>query len=164
VLEVLQVCPPFPRQHVILQKVVKFLRDARVDGDHWVDKWHGSPFYATAHAVFALTASAPDACLPAFNWFRKNQRDDGSWGWFSKGTPEETAYAVQALTLAPAAWQAEIREPLRRAAAYLNETEGEPVIPMWVGKTLYGPTQVIRSAVLSAQILLARSEHARPAD
>src|SRR5260370_1453883 len=164
VLEVLQVAPPFPRQQVIQQKVVKYLRDARVDGDHWVDKWHGSPFYATAHAVFALTASAPDLCQPAFTWFSKSQREDGSWGCFNQGTPEETAYAVQALMLAPAVFRAEIKEQLRRAAAYLNETEGEPVIPMWVGKTLYGPTQVVRSAVLSAQILLARSEHARPAD
>jgi halimadienyl-diphosphate synthase len=164
VLEVLQAAPPFPRQHVIRQKVLKYLRDARVDGDHWVDKWHGSPFYATAHAVFALTASAPDLCMPAFRWFSKSQREDGSWGWFNQGTAEETAYAVQALMLAPAEFRAEIKEQLRRAAAYLNETEGEPVIPMWVGKTLYGPTQVVRSAVLSAQILLARSEHARPAD
>ena len=38
VLEVLQVVPPFPRQHLIQQKVIKYLRDARVDGDHWVDK------------------------------------------------------------------------------------------------------------------------------
>jgi halimadienyl-diphosphate synthase len=164
VLEVLQVVPPFPRQQVIQQKVVKYLRDARVDGDHWVDKWHGSPFYATAHAVFALTASAPDLCLPAFEWLSKTQREDGSWGWFAQGTPEETAYAVQALMLAPAEFRARLREPLRRAAAYLNETEAEPVIPMWVGKTIYGPTQVVRAAVLSAQILLARSEHARPAN
>jgi halimadienyl-diphosphate synthase len=164
VLEVLQAVAPFPRQHVIQQKVLKYLRDARVDGDHWVDKWHGSPFYATAHAVFALTAPAPDACLPAYHWLRNSQREDGSWGWFSQGTPEETAYAVQALMLAPAEFRAGMREQLGRAAAYLNETEGEPVIPMWVGKTLYGPTQVVRSAVLSARILLARSEHARPAD
>jgi halimadienyl-diphosphate synthase len=163
VLEVLQVVPPFPRQHVIQQKVVKYLRDARVDGDHWVDKWHGSPFYATAHAVFALTASAPDLCPPAFEWFLKTQREDGSWGWFTQGTPEETAYAVQALMLAPAEFQPRLRAPLRRAGAYLNETEAEPVIPMWVGKTLYGPTQVVRAAILSAQILLARSEHARSA-
>jgi halimadienyl-diphosphate synthase len=164
VLEVLQAVPPFPRQHVIAQKVVKYLRDARVDGDHWVDKWHGSPFYATAHAVFALTASAPDACAKAFSWLRDSQREDGSWGWFSAGTPEETAYAVQALMLAPAEFQAGLKEQLSRAAAYLNETEGEPVIPMWVGKTLYGPTQVVRSAVLSARTMLARSEHARSAN
>jgi halimadienyl-diphosphate synthase len=164
VLEVLQAVPPFPRQHVIQQKVLKYLRDARVDGDHWVDKWHGSPFYATAHAVFALTAAAPDVCRPAFSWLKNTQREDGSWGWFSKGTPEETAYAVQALMLAPDDLLAGMTAQLGRAAAYLNETEAEPVIPMWVGKSLYGPTQVVRSAVLSAQILLARSEHARSAD
>jgi len=164
VLEVLQAVPPFPRQHVIQQKVIKYLRDARVDGDHWVDKWHGSPFYATAHAVFALLTSAPELCQDAFSWFKKSQREDGSWGWFDRGTPEETAYAVQALMLAPAEFKVGMTGGLRRAAEYLNETEGEPVTPMWVGKTLYGPTQVIRSAVLSAQILLMRSGHARSTD
>ena len=163
VLEVLQAVAQFPRQHLIQQKVIKYLRDARVDGDHWVDKWHGSPFYATAHAVFALTASAPDLCEPAFKWFKKTQREDGSWGWFSQGTPEETAYAVQALMTAPAEIRADLTESLRRAADYLNESQGEPVIPMWVGKTLYAPTQVIRSAVLSAQMLLGRSLNARSA-
>jgi halimadienyl-diphosphate synthase len=161
VLEVLQAVPPFPRQHLIQQKVVRYLRDARVDGDHWVDKWHISPFYATAHAVSALLATAPDLCQPAFTWLRNAQREDGSWGAFSKGTPEETAYAVQALMLAPAELQAELAGTFARAAAYLNESEGQPVTPMWVGKTLYGPNEVIRSAVISAQILL-RSRHAGP--
>ena len=164
VLEVLQVVPPFPRQHVIQQKVIKYLRDARVDGDHWADKWHGSPFYATAHAVFALLTSAPDVCQPALNWFKNSQREDGSWGWFSNGTPEETAYAVQALMAAPPEFRAGLKEAFRRAAAYLNETEAEPVIPMWLAKTVYAPTEVVRSAVLSARILLARGDHARSAD
>jgi halimadienyl-diphosphate synthase len=156
--------PAFPRQHVIQQKVIKYLRDARVDGDHWVDKWHGSPFYATAHAVFALIVSAPDACQPVFAWLKNSQREDGSWGWFGKGTPEETAYAVQALMAAPAEFRATLREPFRRAAAYLNETEAEPVIPMWLAKTVYAPTEIVRSAVLSARILLAGGDHARSAD
>jgi halimadienyl-diphosphate synthase len=160
VLEVLQHVPAFPRQQVIQQKVVRYLRDARVDGDHWVDKWHGSPFYATAHAVFALITTAPDVCEPAFAWLKKTQREDGSWGWFSRGTAEETAYAVQALALAPEAFRREMAPSLERAAAYLNETEDEPVTPMWIGKTMFGPIQVIRSAVLSARILLSRSDHA----
>lgn len=164
VLEVLQMVPPFPRQHVIQQKVIKYLRDARVDGDHWVDKWHGSPFYATAHAVFALITTAPDLCEPAFAWFKKSQRPDGSWGAFDRGTAEETAYAVQALLLAPEAVRSGLGDSLRRAARYLNEFGDEPVTPMWIGKTLYGPTQVVRSAVLSAQILLERSRHVRPQD
>ncbi len=156
VLEVLHACAAFPRQHVIAQKVEKFLRDARVDQDHWMDKWHVSPFYATAHATFALLETAPEVCLPAFTWFKNGQRPDGSWGWFGEGTPEETAYAVQALMAAPAAVRADFEANLSRAEQYLNETEGEPVIPMWVGKTLYAPAEVIHSAVLSARILLAR--------
>ncbi|HEY8737000.1 MAG TPA: hypothetical protein VIO62_08150 [Candidatus Dormibacteraeota bacterium] len=156
VLEVLRACAPFPRQHVIEQKVTKFLRDARVDSDHWTDKWHVSPFYATAHAVFALAETAPDLCLPAYTFIKNSQRADGSWGWFSEGTPEETAYAVQALMVAPPAVRADFDANLRRAEQYLNETDGEPVIPMWVGKTLYAPDEVIWSAVLSARILLAR--------
>src|SRR5207249_4775137 len=122
------------------------------------------PYTTLFRSVFALTASAPDLCRPAFTWLKNSQLKDGSWGWCGKGTPEETAYAVQALMTAPAETIAAMSEPLARAAAYLNETEAEPVIPLWVGKTLYGPTQVVRSAVLSAQILLARSEHARSAD
>ncbi|MDQ6885569.1 MAG: hypothetical protein M3077_15240 [Candidatus Dormibacteraeota bacterium] len=156
VLEVLRACAPFPRQQVIEQKVVKFLRDSRLDQDHWIDKWHISPFYATAHAVFALSEAAPDVCLAAYTWFKNSQRADGSWGWFTQGTPEETAYAVQALLAAPAAIRADFEANLRQAEQYLNETEGELVIPMWVGKTLYAPDVVIRSAVLSARILLAR--------
>jgi halimadienyl-diphosphate synthase len=164
VLEVLGAVPPFPRQYVIRQKVIKYLRDARVDGDHWVDKWHGSPFYATAHAVFALLTPAPDVCEPAFTWFLQTQRRDGSWGWFDRGTAEETAYAVQALMLAPDTLRAKLAAPLERATEYLNETVDEPVTPMWIGKTLYGPSQVVRSAVLAARIQLERNGHVRPAD
>ncbi|HEY9287775.1 MAG TPA: prenyltransferase, partial [Candidatus Dormibacteraeota bacterium] len=164
VLDVLRTVAAFPRQQLIQQKVIKYLRDARVDGDHWVDKWHGSPFYATAHAVFALLAPAPELCEPAFRWFLDCQRPDGSWGWFDRGTAEETAYAVQALSLAPEPFGSARAAALERAAEYLNETANEPVTPMWIGKTLYGPVQVVRSAVLSAQILLTRSGHVRPAN
>jgi len=58
--------------------------------------------------------------------------------------------------VAPPAVRADFDANLRRAEQYLNETDGEPVIPMWVGKTLYAPDEVIWSAVLSARILLAR--------
>ncbi|HYM50976.1 MAG TPA: prenyltransferase/squalene oxidase repeat-containing protein [Candidatus Limnocylindrales bacterium] len=156
VLEVLGACPSFPRQHLVRQKLIRFLRDARVDGDHWADKWHGSPFYATAHAVFALLASAPDLCPPALRWLASTQREDGSWGWFADGTPEETAYAVQAWLSAPSAMTAGLQVDLEKAERFLTQTQGEPVTPMWIGKTLYGPIEVVRSAVLSARILLRR--------
>jgi halimadienyl-diphosphate synthase len=156
VLEVLSACPSFPRQHLVRQKVIRFLRDVRVDGDHWVDKWHGSPFYATAHAVFALLAAAPDLCPPALKWLASTQREDGSWGWFGVGTAEETAYAVQAWLAAPEAMTEGLRVDLDAAERYLTEAQDDAVTPMWIGKTLYGPVEVIHSAVLSARILLRR--------
>src|SRR5207249_11914843 len=74
------------------------------------------PYTTLFRSVFALTASAPDLCRPAFTWLKNSQLEDGSWGWFGKGTPEETAYAVQALMTAPAETIAAMTEPLARAA------------------------------------------------
>ena len=156
VLEVLLACPTFPRQHLVRQKLIRFLRDVRVDGDHWVDKWHSSPFYATAHAVFALLAAAPDLCPPALKWIAEAQREDGSWGWFDRGTAEETAYALLAWLAAPPASTAGLRVDLAAAERFLTEAQDEPVTPMFIGKTLYGPLAVVRSAVLAARILLRR--------
>ncbi len=161
-LEVLTATPQFSRQHVVQQKVVKFLRDVRVDGDHWVDKWHSSPFYATAHAVFALLALAPDLCRPALKWLQDTQRKDGSWGWFQEGTAEETAYAVQAWVAAPAGLNEGLHVDLSAAERFLHDTEDAPMTPLWIGKSVYIPVNVVRSAVLSAQILLLQGAgHAR---
>jgi halimadienyl-diphosphate synthase len=156
VLEVLEACPSFPRQHLLRQKLIRFLRDARVDGDHWVDKWHSSPFYATAHAVFALLASAPDLCPPALGWLARTQREDGSWGWFQQGTAEETAYAVMACLSAPASMTEGLAIDFAAADRFLGRPQEEPYEPMFIGKTLYGPTEVVRSAVLAARILISR--------
>jgi hypothetical protein len=156
VLEVIRACPAFPRQHVMEQKVVRFLRDARVDGDHWVDKWHGSPFYATAHAVFALTAPAPDLVRPALRWLAQNQRSDGSWGWFGTGTAEETAYALQAWLLAPAELREGLRVDIQAARRFLTEHEHEEGTPMWIGKSVYRPAAVVRSAIIGARRLLKK--------
>ena len=156
VLEVLEACTTFPRQDLLRQKLIRFLRDARVDGDHWVDKWHSSPFYATAHAVFALFASAPELCQPALAWLAKTQRQDGSWGWFEQGTAEETAYAVLACLSAPPEMIAGLQLDLAAADRFLSRSQEDPVEPMFIGKTLYGPIEVVRSAVLAARILLSR--------
>ena len=155
-LEALQASPQFSRQHLVQQKVIKFLRDVRVDGDHWVDKWHSSPFYATAHAVFALLAPAPDLCRPALKWLQDSQRSDGSWGWSSEGTAEETACVVQAWLAAPAHLKEGLRVDLSGAERFLEDAEGSAMSPQWIGKSLYMPVNVVRSAVLSARIMLLR--------
>jgi halimadienyl-diphosphate synthase len=156
VLEVLGACSTFPRQQLLRQKLIRFLRDARVDGDHWVDKWHSSPFYATAHAVFALLAAAPELCQPALKWLARAQREDGSWGWFKEGTAEETAYAVIACLSAPSSMIAGLQLDLDAADRFLRRSQESSPEPMFIGKTLYAPIEVIRSAVLAARILLSR--------
>jgi hypothetical protein len=36
------------------EKVRKWLSGSRTDYGYWIDKWHVSPYYPTAHAVIAL--------------------------------------------------------------------------------------------------------------
>ncbi|HET9138824.1 MAG TPA: prenyltransferase, partial [Actinophytocola sp.] len=71
----------------------------------WWDKWHASPYYATAHCAAALAGYGGPRAGPALrratDWVLGTQRADGSWGRW-RGTYEETAYAVRILTGAPA--------------------------------------------------------------
>ena len=41
-----------------VQKVLRFLHKARGENAYWVDKWHSSPYYATAHAIIACAKFA----------------------------------------------------------------------------------------------------------
>jgi hypothetical protein len=45
---------------------------------------------------------------------------------------------------------------LRRGAAWLAEHAEPPYPPLWIGKCLYCPVLVVRSAVLSALMLVAQ--------
>jgi halimadienyl-diphosphate synthase len=158
-LEVLSACSPFGRRDTIMQKVIRFLAEARVEGAYWVDKWHASPLYATAHALFALFGPEPDLCRPALAWLTRAQRSDGSWGWYEHGTAEETAYAVQAWLAAPAHLREGLSINLDAAATYLEESEGVRHSELWIAKTMFAPLTVIDAAVLGARIQLAGRTH-----
>ena len=82
-------------------------------------------------------------------WLLETQRPDGSWGQY-EGTSEETAYALQALlTLRPAA--PALESALARGAAYLAERFDDTDYPeLWIGKGLYTPYAIVRSAIISA--------------
>ena len=58
----------------------------------WLDKWHGSPYYATVTCVRALDRHYAGATTRsverARTWVLESQRDDGSWGMW-EGTAEE---------------------------------------------------------------------------
>ncbi len=125
------------------------------DDGAWWDKWHASPYYATACCVVALViygqvARVGPAIERAVAWLRATQRSDGSWGRW-QGTPEETAYAVQALVVAA---PHEAAEQIRRGCAALAAAEAaaeettDP--PLWHAKDLYTPVAVVRAARLAA--------------
>lgn len=135
-----------------VQKIIQFLRKMRNDHHFWVDKWHVSGYYPTAHAIIACAGFANDLVAESVEWILKSQNANGSWGTYIP-TAEETAYALQALWV----WDQKVaRVPkavFRNGARWLQEHLDPPYPPLWIGKCLYNPRLVIRSAVISALAL-----------
>ncbi|MBN1259901.1 MAG: hypothetical protein JXB35_04390, partial [Anaerolineae bacterium] len=80
-------------------KILRWLKNTRIEGRYWMDKWHASPYYPTAHAVIALMGNDHDLARSAVEWILETQRADGTWGHYDVPTAEETAYCLQALTI-----------------------------------------------------------------
>ncbi|MET4923805.1 prenyltransferase/squalene oxidase repeat-containing protein [Streptomyces sp. PSRA5] len=129
----------------------------------WPDKWHASPYYATARCVAALARYGGDHAATAVGtavaWALDTQRDDGSWGVWG-GTTEETAYAARIL-LSAAEHRPQHARALDRAETYLNDGAGSGHHPaLWHDKTLYAPGAMIEAEVLAVRELL-RTRHGR---
>jgi halimadienyl-diphosphate synthase len=140
-------------------KATAFLLDSRRDGAWWYDKWHLSPHYATAQAVFALADSRPGILSGTRRWLLDGQHPDGSWG-MAGGLPEETAYAVLSLDAMGDRHGPVPSDTMRRAGDYLGEhVDDLDFAELWIGKGLYTPPAVVRAAVLAAH---ATSRAARP--
>lgn len=129
-----------------------WLRDHQQPDGCWWDKWHASPYYATACCVEALLlhdgGGARAAIDRAVTWVLDSQQPDGSWGRWT-GSVEETAYAVQ--ILAKAARRDATTTAIARGAAYLADPP--PMAehpPLWHAKDLYTPVAVVRAARLGA--------------
>jgi len=139
----------FDRQHPSVQKILDFLQQAKGDNPYWMDKWHSSPYYPTAHAIMACAGYANDLVEESVQWLLSSQNPEGAWG-ISVPTVEETAYAIQALRM----WN-EVSAPvatgsLKSGAQWLEDHFEDPYPPLWIGKCLYAPSLVIRSAAISA--------------
>ncbi|MGE5374045.1 MAG: prenyltransferase/squalene oxidase repeat-containing protein [Bacteroidota bacterium] len=136
-----------------IEKVLNFLHKGKGQNAFWVDKWHSSPFYATSHAIIACAGLANDAVEEAVQWLLSSQNKDGSWGTYLS-TAEETAYALQALWV----WNEKVgrvtKHAFKNGERWLKENMDHPYPPLWIGKCLYNPSLVIRSAVISALTLL----------
>ena len=135
-----------------VQKIIHFLHKSKGQQPFWVDKWHASPYYATAHAIIACAGLANDLVGESVEWILKTQNSNGSWGTYV-ATAEETAYAMQALCV----WNQKVaripKSIIKNGARWLKENMHNPYPPLWIGKCLYSPHLVIRSAVISALAL-----------
>ncbi|WP_412543834.1 prenyltransferase/squalene oxidase repeat-containing protein [Longispora sp. K20-0274] len=131
--------------------VVDWLLATQDADGSWLDKWHASPYYATACCALALAAyggpGAGPAVAAAARWVAATQRPDGSWGRWT-GTVEETAYAVQVLLRAGDPAHAAL---IARGRAFLVGNDDPAAYPaLWHAKDLYAPITVIRAARLAA--------------
>ncbi|RAY16026.1 hypothetical protein DPM19_08840 [Actinomadura craniellae] len=155
-----------PRYAATIARVGAWLAGRQEPDGSWRDRWHASPYYATACCALALErfggATGGPAVHRARRWVLDSQRPDGSWGHWS-GTAEETAYAMQILLLSRPA-DGESAEAARAAVARgldrLPATAPGPDEPaLWHDKDLYLPTAIVRSAVLAARGLALDNAH-----
>ncbi|SCL69868.1 Prenyltransferase and squalene oxidase repeat-containing protein [Micromonospora citrea] len=146
--------PGAARYRRAVDRLTRVLRERQEADGSWHDRWHASPYYATACCVLALTESThhgdrAGAVDRAVCWVLANQRDDGSWGRW-EGTAEETAYALQILLAVPSNEPAVV-DAVLRGHAYLRARVGRREHPpLWYGKELYCPTTIVRAAVVGA--------------
>jgi halimadienyl-diphosphate synthase len=141
------------QDHPAVQKLLSFLRGIRGGNSFWFDKWHASPYYSTAHAIIACMGYDDELASEALHWILDTQNPDGSWGYYQMPTAEETAYCLQALAVWHKHEQKTLVEALRRGSTWLTHHIDPPYPPLWIGKCLYCPELVVRSAILGALVL-----------
>ncbi|WP_330274121.1 hypothetical protein OG205_46710 [Lentzea sp. NBC_00516] len=122
------------------RELEEWLRDMQEPAGNWRDKWHASPYYATACVTNALRGNEK-----AVDWVLGTQRDDGSWGRW-EGTYEETAYAIRILSHA----RRDVTGAVSRGAKFLHEWGDREHPPLWHDKDLYTPTRIVQAEGLAA--------------
>ncbi|WP_235022791.1 prenyltransferase/squalene oxidase repeat-containing protein [Amycolatopsis alkalitolerans] len=118
----------------------------------WTDKWHASPYYATATCVVALAGCGESTAAErkAVRWVLETQHANGAWGFWD-GTTEETAFAVQILLRAKGIRpDAAIEQAAARGCSYLLEAGDAPSPPLWHDKDLYTPGRIVRAETIAA--------------
>jgi halimadienyl-diphosphate synthase len=135
--------------HPSVKKILHYLNNTKLSDSYWVDKWNLSPYYTTSHAIIACAGYANSLVENSIDWITSTQRTDGSWGQHIS-TAEETAYALQALNV----WKQNGRkispEIIKKGTKWLEAHNEPPYPPLWIGKGLYCPLNVVQSAIISA--------------
>jgi halimadienyl-diphosphate synthase len=157
-LQAIETMDNYPNQEKIKENLILMLLDARKYHIYWIDKWHASPFYITSHVLISLSKEGRHLghiCNNTVDWLLHNQRPNGSWGFFQRGTAEETAYVMMAL-LHYHRYKPLDERILHQGAAYLRQihiNRDSKYPELWIGKCLYTPQNIVDSAILSSLIL-----------
>ena len=147
----------FGVQYSSVQKIFNFLADKQTEHGYWVDKWQATPYYTTSHLIIASAGYNNSFVKKAVEWIISTQNEDGSWGFFGP-TAEETAYSLQALAMWKRHGQVVPQNTLRQGRQWLVQHMEPPYPPLWIGKCLYSPILVIKSAILSALRLVEQND------
>ncbi|MCA1601492.1 MAG: prenyltransferase [Acidobacteria bacterium] len=143
------------RYPAAMDRLAGWLLDRQEAGGNWWDKWHASPYYATACCAIALyqyrRKKFSGAVRRAVEWLLDSQQKDGSWGRWG-GTWEETAYALRTLLqTAGVRIDNAIENAAVRGGVFLQRSiEEQEHVPLWHGKDLYTPSRVVRAEGLAA--------------
>jgi halimadienyl-diphosphate synthase len=135
--------------HPTIQKLLQYLTNTKITDAYWVDKWNLTPYYTTSHAIITCAGYANHLVESSIAWILSTQLPDGSWGQHGS-TAEETAYALQALNIWKQKGGQVSKDVIKKGAEWLKAHSEPPYAPLWIGKGLYCPTNVVRSAILSA--------------
>ncbi|MBO3746777.1 hypothetical protein J5X84_11930 [Streptosporangiaceae bacterium NEAU-GS5] len=149
--------PHRPRYLAAMRRITAWLRERQRPDGAWDDRWHASPYYATACCALSLAESgdqasdqagdqAREAIERAIGWVIRTQRDDGSWGRWD-GTAEESAYALHVLTLATPPHDEAVSRG-RRFLTMARQREDQPAL--WHDKDLYRPGSIVAAVTLAA--------------
>jgi halimadienyl-diphosphate synthase len=166
VLHALARVPGYPQAHPAIERILTFLADQH-SGMYWIDKWHISPLYATAHVMRALQDLQPEQFARVAHlvdrsrhWLRQSQNADGSWGFYGQPTSEETAYGLLGL-LANRELDERDRDRCQAAADFLHASirHETPNPPLWIDKCLYIPPLVVNAAIEAALTAWTRRSH-----
>jgi len=143
----------YDKDHPTVRKIISFVRSRRQPEKYWLDKWHVSPFYTTAHVVMYCKGYDDQLCEESVNWILNSQRTNGSWGFYDFSTAEETAYCIQALQIWRRYGKVIPKDRIKSALTWLTNHAQPPYPPLWIDKSLYRPDLIVRSSVLSALAL-----------
>jgi Prenyltransferase and squalene oxidase repeat len=155
-LTALRLQPGFPNRRMA-EKATEWLKAQITPDTIFDDKWHLSPFYLVAHALYACAGWDDTVTSKCIDFLFQHQRADGGWGWFGHSTLEETSHTALGLCFVFEQGLLENDAPLKRAAQFFQANRSQkPVERLWIGKTLYCPEGIVEVTLAAANLALER--------